>query len=746
MAQPVVIVSNRLPISVKKVDGKLEFYPSVGGLATGLASYVNDKRNKWIGWPGIPSDDLNEKERQQITVELRRKNCYPVFLKQKQLDDYYNGYSNTILWPLFHDLPARTTDHDKFWKAYRSVNAAFAAVVLALSETKSIIWVHDYQLLTLPALLRAVRPKSKIGFFLHIPFPKLTYLEKVPSAKYLLQGMLGADLLGFHTKRYTKNFLNACTELTNEIVSDCRVVQGEHITRVTDFPMGIDYERFTKARDLPGVKVELKKHRRTYKGLKVILTVDRLDPTKGLVEKLEAYHEFLRRTPALHRKVVLVMLSVPSRTDIEEYKTLRENVEALVHKINNEFGTPKWQPVDYMYTSIPIESVTALYQVADIAFITPLRDGMNLVAKEYIASKPKRDGVLILSSTAGAAQELTDALLVNPRKRESLVAALTSAVDMPKRELKQRISTMHTQIATNTVQDWAGKFMKNLQQPISGTRHITRSLTRDREQEIVELFKRAKHPVVLLDYDGVLAPHINRPADAAPTKALSATLAKLSALPGLDTAVISGRGEDELVTWLGELPISLVAEHGAVMRAQSQAQTTTKTTRKARKQPWELLTNVPATWQDDIQPILEKYAANTPGAFVEIKNFSIVWHYRAASAYYAQKHLVALRKILKPIAKSYGLGVYSGNKILEIKPLDVNKGTAAEQLLARYASGTAPSIDFILCIGDDYTDEDMFEALPLTAFTIKVGRGLTAARYRAAAVIDVHGLLKKLAK
>ncbi|HEX8182987.1 MAG TPA: bifunctional alpha,alpha-trehalose-phosphate synthase (UDP-forming)/trehalose-phosphatase [Candidatus Saccharimonadales bacterium] len=746
MTPSVVIVSNRLPISIKKsADGSLAFYPSVGGLATGLAAYVDDKRNKWIGWPGIPSDDLTKAEREEITTTLRKSNCYPVFLTQKQLDNFYNGYSNTILWPIFHDLPAHTEAHDRYWKAYKSVNSAFAGVVLALSDTRSTIWVHDYQLLILPALLRVVRPKAKIGFFLHIPFPSLKHFQKVPSAKHLLAGTLGADLMGLHTKSYADNYLEACKELTSEIVESGQVIQGVHTTRVMDFPMGIDYDRFTRARKLSAVKKELRQHKRKYKGLKVILTVDRLDPTKGLVERLEAYYEFLRRTPTIHGKVIMVMLAVPSRTEIDEYIQLRERVEDLVARISKEFGTKSWQPVDYMYTSMSVEAVTALYQVADVAFITPLRDGMNLVAKEYIASRPKHDGVLILSSTAGAAQELTDALLVNPRRPESLVQALTSAVKMPKRELKHRISTMHKQIATHTVQHWAGNFMQSLQKPIPGTRHITRTLTQERQEDLFETFSRAQRPLLLLDYDGVLAPHVTNPAKAAPTTSILRTLNKLSQTEKVDIAIISGRSQQDLELWLGDLPISLVAEHGALLRP-SKTTKSTKSSKPAAKKAahakWQRLTDASPAWQDAVLPILEKYAANTPGAFVEAKNFSLVWHYRAASPYYAQKHLVILRRLLRPYAKSHGLGVFNGNKILEIKPTDVNKGSAVTHLLDQYPAAKIP--DFILCMGDDYTDEDMFDSLPLTAYTIKVGRGRSIARYRVQTTDDVYALLKRL--
>jgi trehalose 6-phosphate synthase/phosphatase len=727
MRPSVVIVSNRLPISVKKnEDGKLEFYPSVGGLATGLSSYVRDRRNKWIGWPGIPSDKITEKERKQITEELLKHNCYPVFLKQKQLDDFYNGYSNTILWPLFHDLPADTSEHAKFWKSYKSVNTIFGDAVLALSESNSTIWVHDYQLLLLPAQLRAARPNAKIGFFLHIPFPTAERFAELPAAKILMAGMLGSDLVGLHTKSYVDNFLKTTAQLTSDVVGPNQVILGDRVVRVTDFPMGIDYERFTKARDLKNVKSEVKKHRKKYKGMKVILTVDRLDPTKGLAERLEAYHEFLRQSPKLHGKVIMAMLAVPSRTEIDEYKKLKDRVESLVKKTNDQFGTRKWQPVDYMYTSLPVEAVTALYQVADIAFITPIRDGMNLVAKEFIASKPKHNGVLILSETAGAAQELTNALLVNPKKPTTLVDALEKAINMPKRELRQRISTMHDQISTHTVQNWAKTFMGTLQKPIAGTRHITRALTRDREQDITDSFHAAGRRLLLLDYDGVLTPFADKPKDAKPTSALHKIIEKLDKSRATEVAIISGRSKDDLEKWFGDTPITLIAEHGGYER-------------KAGRGRWQRTISAPSAWQNDVELILEKYAARTPGAFVEKKDFSMVWHYRKASPYYAQKYVVTIKRVLSKLAKEHDLEVRTGNKILEVKPRAVNKGIAARKLLES-------SPDFVLAIGDDYTDEDMFTALPITSYTVKVGHGVTAARYRLPNVDRVHSLLSRLSR
>ena len=544
----------------------------------------------------------------------------------------------------------------------------------------------------------------------------------------LLAGVLGSDLIGLHTKAYVDNFLRVASDLTPDVVGKDQVILGDRVVRVTDFPMGIDYERFTKARELKDVKKEVNKHQKKYKGLKVILTVDRLDPTKGLVERLEAYYEFLRQNKSLHGKVIMAMLAVPSRTEITEYKRLKERVESLVSKINSQFGTTKWQPVDYMYTSLPVESVTALYQVADVAFITPIRDGMNLVAKEFIASKPKNDGVLILSETAGAAQELTDALLVNPKQSSTMVDALQKAVQMPRRELKARLGTMHSQIATHTVQHWAKAFMGTLQKPLPGTVSVrrTRPLTRDREQDMLDSFRAAHERVALLDYDGVLAPFADKPAEAKPTKAVLNMLRRLSAQPHTTVALISGRNRDDMQAWFADLPLTLVAEHGAFVR-------------KAGNKTWRIAPTAKADgWHEAVELLLEKYAARTPGAFVEMKHYSAVWHYRKVSPYHAQKSLVALRRALTPLARKYGLEVRSGNKILEVKPQGINKGAAA---LEQVKSGP----DFVLAIGDDYTDEDMFTALPVTAYTVKVGRGPSAARYRVPNVERVQALLRKLA-
>ncbi|HVS58379.1 MAG TPA: bifunctional alpha,alpha-trehalose-phosphate synthase (UDP-forming)/trehalose-phosphatase [Candidatus Saccharimonadales bacterium] len=724
MQQGVIIVSNRLPVSVKRNEaGELEFYNSVGGLATGLSSYVTNKKNKWIGWPGIASDDLSEQDKSFVAHELLKRNCYPVFLTKKQLDDYYNGYSNSILWPMLHDMTPHLEQHDRWWKAYRAVNKVFADVVLTLSEPGGTIWVHDYHLFKLPSLLRAERPSDKIGFFLHIPFPSVDGLQMLPSAKSLLNGMLGSDLVGFHTPSYVQNFLGACQHFEIGLVSEKQVILEDRVVRVTEFPISIDYAKFARATRQRAVRRAVRRLQREYRGKRIVLTVDRLDPTKGLVERLKAYEQFLRVKPELQGKVVMVMLAVPSRTDIEDYKQLKTQLERRVRKINKEFGTVTWRPVEYMYTILPFEELAALYQVADVAFIAPLRDGMNLVAKEYVASRPKHNGVLILSATAGAAEELTEALIVDPSQPHTVVDALVQAFTLPERELRHRIRSMQKHLQVHTIHAWAGTFIKTLQQPMSTPRRWTKGFTTMRKRELLRGYRHATHRLLLLDYDGVLVPYTPHYTAAEPPDSLRELLTKLSAQPDNEVVVISGRSKRDIDSWLGDLPISLVAEHGAFIREAGHR--------------WKQSSKARSGWQKDIVPIMEEYTAKTPGALVEKKEQSVVWHYRDAAPYYAHKHLVILKRLLRPIARRAGLEVRHGNKILEVRPTNVDKGKAAGYWLR-------DNLDFILAVGDDYTDEDTFAALPPSAFTIKVGRGRTLAKLRLKTTKDVIRLLKDL--
>jgi trehalose 6-phosphate synthase/phosphatase len=725
--QPVLtLVSNRLPISVKKVDGQLEFSPSIGGLATGLSSYTTSKHSKWIGWPGIPDEDLTPDDKRQIKKELKKHHCYPVFLSKGQIDGFYNGYSNSILWPIFHDSNISEEFRDKqtqLFEVYREVNQVFADAVLKLSEPGRLVWVHDYQLLLLPSLLRKERPADKIGFFLHIPFPHSTKFTAISADKELVTGMLGADLLGFHTKSYVHNFLEAATSLNAGIVTHNEVVVGDRAVRIADFPMGIDYAKYSGAIKSLEVQRHLLKFRAKYRRRKVILTLDRLDPAKGLVERAQAYQKFLKQNPELHGKIVMAMRVSPSRTDIAEYQRLKTRLEKLIKDINKEFGTLGWKPIDYTYVSTAFEELNALYRRADVAFITPLRDGMNLVAKEYLATQTKHHGVLVLSQTAGAAQELKGAVMVDPTNVDSLVRGLSRAVSMSETSWRERIKKMRRHIKSSTVQEWAGTFMNTLYTPLT-TPHRTLSLTTKRQREIVDSFRDAKRRVLLLDYDGALTPIVDHAEDAIPSKELKQLLKKLADLPHTEVIIISGRTQADLTKWFGKLPIGLAAEHGAFYRMDE-------------NDTWHHVSGVTQSWREHLLPVLEDYAAKTKGAIVEQKNTALVWHYRLANPVQARKNLLLLRRQVAPLVERYGLRARVGKKILEIRSAGVDKGVASKHWLKG-------NPDFILATGDDYTDEDTFMAVPSHTYSVKVGTGRTTAQFRATNVDTVLKLLNEL--
>ena len=711
-----IIVSNRLPVSVKKTKNGLEFFTSAGGLATGLGSYAARRDSVWIGWPGIISDGLSLKELREITEGLKKYKCSPVFLTQKEVNEFYSGYSNALLWPYFHTLPA-DKKAGKHWRAYQDINARFAASVEEIADQDSSIWVHDYQLLLVPALLRLQRPRATIGFFLHIPFPAAEHFAALPHARELIRGMLGADLVGFHTDGYTKDFLDTCSTLRIGTPAKGGLATRGRPVRVTSFPIGIDYDKFALSGRSRSVQIAQRKLERKYKDASVILTVDRLDPTKGFIERLQAYRTMLEQSPKLHGNVIMVMLAVPSRSDVEAYRKLKSRVDKLVHDINDAYGTRSWQPVEYRYESVEFDELAALYRVADVAFVAPLRDGMNLVAKEFVASQSSHKGILVLSETAGAAEELRDALLVNPGKPKAMVRALTRALAMPKSEVRTRVKAMQDVLAANTIHPWANSFMRTLN--YNNVRGLARI-----EGTMKLAFGVAGQRLLLFDYDGVLVPFAPTPGQAKPSAKLRSTLARLANTGNTDVAIISGRDGPTLEAWLGDINLTLIAEHGAKI--------------KLPAGPWQELAETSDNWKKTVRPVLERYTRQTPGAFVEEKTYSLVWHYRNAAPYAAQKAIARMQTTLPSLLKPCGMRLYRGNMILEIKNPAINKGSAAKRMLTRH-------YDFIMAIGDDFTDEDMFAALPSDAWTIKVGPGRTAAKMRARDVNQIRALLNNLA-
>ncbi len=717
-----IIVSNRLPVTAKQEEGSIHFVPSVGGLATGLRSVHASGEGAWVGWPGIAAEALRGTEA-AVRRDLAGHNCVPVFLSDRDVRDYYGGFSNRAIWPLFHYFTQHAAYDRSHWEAYRRVNERFAATAAEVARPEDAIWVHDYHLMLVPALIRDRLPEVRIGFFLHIPFPSYEVFRLLPWRQEILDGLLGADLVGFHTYDYVGHFLDAVHAILGRGNVSGNVEGGERAVRAEAFPMGIDYVRFRTAAEAPAVQREVERIKGHVGGRKVILSVDRLDYTKGVLERLEAFDLFLTENPAWRERVTLILLLVPSRTRVEEYRDLKRQIDERVGRINGRHGSVGWIPIGYLYRSVPFERLVALYRAADVALVTPLRDGMNLVAKEYVASQVEGDGVLVLSEFAGAAQELGEALLVNPNDVPGMARAIREALEMPKRERGERLRRMAERVRGHTVDGWAADFLAELASR-DGPDRAPQPLAGDDLERLVAEYAAAETRLLLLDYDGTLVPFAPTPGAAKPDRALRTVLARLAGDPRNEVAIVSGRDRETLAAWLGDLDVALVAEHGAWVRERGGA--------------WRATVARDAAWKERVRPILERYARRTPGAIVEEKAFSLTWHFRRAEPYASRLRVPKLLGALRDLAAHLDLHVLAGDHVIEIKAGAFHKGQAAAQWVER-------EFRFILAAGDDRTDEDLFGALPAGSCTIKVGGGRSRATYRLPGPREVRALLARLA-
>jgi trehalose 6-phosphate synthase/phosphatase len=723
--QRLLIVSNRLPLVVQERKGDLHIESSVGGLATGLRSWYKSSPSIWIGWAGIGRKKI--KREKDIMTRLMAENCHPVPLSQHDVEAYYQGMCNRTIWPLFHYFPLYAEYSEDFWQAYERVNAAFANAVAGIARPNDIIWVHDYHLMLLPKLLRERLPKATVGFFLHIPFPSFEIFRLLPWRKQILEGLLGADLIGFHAYDYTSHFLDSTRRLLGYEVAMGQTTVADRVVKADAFPMGINYEQYFNAAQDPRVQAERKRFRKKLADCRVILSVDRLDYTKGIPQRLEAFSFFLDRNPGFKRKVIIVLLVVPSRTRVEHYIQLKKRVDGLVGELNGKYGTIGWMPIWYLYRSLPFHSLAALYSLADVALVTPLRDGMNLVAKEYTATKADGKGVLIISDTAGAAQELGEAIIINANNKEEIANALTRALEMPEQEQIERNRIMQKRLRRYDVVRWANEFTDKLLATKKLQREtVKKTLPYEMQRKLVSDFQESDKALLLLDYDGTLIPFTAKPAEATPEASLLRLLKKFANKPGTDVVLISGRDKDTLDRWFGRLDVGLVAEYGVWIKESGGV--------------WETTQTLTGDWKDEVHPILESWVDRTPGSFIEEKEFSLVWHYRKSNPRLGELRARELESNLSNAIANLDLQVLEGNKIVEVKNTGINKGHAAARWISR------EKWDFILALGDDWTDEDTFKVLPSTAWSIKVGFGASAARFSLSSPSKAISLLRKMAR
>jgi trehalose 6-phosphate synthase/phosphatase len=729
-----LIVSNRLPYSLQLKEDAIEFTRSPGGLVSGLTSYLSHGEKTpgngdflWVGWPGqsVP-EELQQKV---IDHSFSDFNSYPVFLNEESMEAFYHGFCNSTIWPLFHYFPSYAQFNADHWNQYKEVNRIFCDAVVKVAKPDDLIWVQDYHLMLLPQMLRERLPEASIGFFLHIPFPSFEVFRVLPKMwrAGILIGLLGADLIGFHTHHYTQYFLRCALRILGYEHSFGQITIGNRIAIADTFPMGIEFKKFQEGPKTPQVIQEYSSLRDNFGNRKVILSADRLDYSKGIINRLEGFEIFLERNPEWHDRVTLLLVVVPSRIGVDHYQFLKQQIDEMVGKVNGKFGTISWTPIVYQYRSLDFEQLVAVYRASDVALITPLRDGMNLISKEYVASRIDQTGVLILSEMAGASSELGEAIIINPNNREEISDAIGEALQMPEYEQSKRISMMQSRLEYYNVIHWAEEFLKKLKSTKQLQHEMSsRFLARGHRQQLMTRYKNASKRLLLQDYDGTLVAYSPMPQDAKPPDYVLNVLRKIAEDSKNDLVLISGRDKKTLDEWFDDIPAGLIAEHGAWIRD--------------RDQEWRHIFPQNSTaWKQQIRQILEVFVDRLPGSFIEEKEFTLVWHFRKADLEFSSVLAKELVDHLQIYAASMNIQVILGNRNVEIRNVGVNKGSAAARWLAK------KSYDFILALGDDTTDEDLFKVVPEEAYSIKVGPGKSTAKFNLLYPADALLLLNELA-
>lgn len=733
-----IIVSNRLPVTIQKTaSGEFNIQKSSGGLVAGLRE-IHRQENlcSWVGHSGIC---CSEAEYPYLKQQLTQDRFIAVDINKEDYDNYYNGMSNRVIWPLFHYFPETIHLIPEEWQAYQRVNHQFAQAVLSIAKPGDQVWVHDYQLMLLPGLLREANYNLSIAYFHHIPFPSSELFRILAPRALILQGLLGADIIGFHTYDYMRHFLTSVTRILG-----CETHIGEihyhgREVKVVVQPLGVDVEMIQNQSETAHDKKEISHLAEEIGNRTVLLGIDRLDYTKGIPERLMAFRQFLQQYPQYIGKVTLIQISVPSRTDLQIYNDLRATVERWVGQINGEFGSPGYTPVQYLYRSFTRDEIIAFYKLATIALITPLRDGLNLVSKEYVAARDDEDGVLILSEMAGAAAEMGEALIVNPYDTSSFAQAIHTALTMPIAERRHRMQNLRQRIIRSDNIAWFHAFTQKWTDATQRNRIQSTPLRGDIQNQLLTSIKKSARCFIFLDYDGTLTPITGHPEWAIPNSASKELLNTLGKLNNVELVLITGRSQNFCITHFDDLPIHLVAEHGAFIRLLNKNEISNSGINKN----WQIQPGLDEflTIEPEILHLLEDFTEHVPSSYIERKKFSLVWHYCQAEPVFAIAQARDLSTSLAQLLENTPFTVYAGKKNLEVRHIIANKGHATEQILQNL---TWQSQDALITIGDDRTDEDMYKIGGSHNMAIHVGSPNFFAKYHLNSPSEVHYLLQAI--
>ncbi len=709
-----VALSNRLPVQIRTRKGKVQVDRAPGGLVSALGPALASRGGAWVGWPGSPL---------RPDVKLGEGFDYrlvPVELSQTEVRRFYAGFTNGTLWPLLHSFPTRMQIDRKNWAVYQEVNARFAQAALEVAPQDALFWIHDYQLLRVAPHLRAARPDARIAFFLHVPFPHYDVFRILPWDRHMLRGMLDCDLIGFHCKGYAQNFMDCVDRLLGERVDreTGKVEHGQRTVTVAAFPLGIDCERQREwAQAAP---------RRERVAEKIVLGVDRLDYTKGLPERIHAFERLLALHSEYHERVVLIQIAEPSREQVPEYQRLKREVDELVGRVNGRFATSRWTPIRYLHRSVKPEELAGLYRDADVALVTPLRDGMNLVAKEFVVSQVDEPGVLVLSHLAGAAESMREALRVNPYDVDQVAGTLHLALSMDATERRTRIGPLQKRELRHDVHEWVEENLRTVTAPLVPIR----PLEAEDFRAWLEDFLAGKRLALFLDFDGTLAEIVDHPRDARMSAPMHEALLRCQARSDTEIAIVSGRALEDLRRVVDTPDLVLVGNHGLQIDGPDMDHFVHPD-----------LSHFEPRLKDLARALMKRAPK---GVWVEEKGASLTLHYRAAAARLHEQIAERTHEIVRDA------GFQARDAIFAVEaraPTGWDKGQAVMHVL-RLRHGPAWSENLrAVYVGDDETDEDAFRALQGLGITYCVGRAerATLASHRLPDVPAVETLLRWIA-
>ena len=650
-----VIASNRLPFTVESVRSRLELRTTTGGLASALAAVHQHGDNVWVGWPGDCSA-LDERARAELDVTLEQRRFVPIALSGRELVDYYDGICNAALWPVLHYQLERLPLNFSPFEAYRAVNERFADALISRHRPGDILWIHDYHLMLVPAMVRRRLPDAQIGFFLHTPFPAGDVFRVLPWRRELLDGILGATLVGFQTAGDAANFGATLRGLMGYHVDASGVIADGRRVDFGTYPVGIDADRL---RD--GGRPT---RRFTRTDCRLFVGVDRLDYTKGIPLRLAAFERLLAAHQSLRGGVQLLQVAVPSREHVPAYGTLRREVEALIARVNVRFGTPSWTPVRYFPESLPPADLAALYRAADVMLVTSLRDGMNLVAKEFVSSRDDEDGVLVLSELTGAAGELQEALTVNPYSVDDLVDTMVHALEMDTEERRSRMVALRLRTAGHTVQNWADRFTCDINAATTGCLNRPAAAA----ETIRGSIERGIHVSLVLPFEGILVPDARDASRSGPDPELMHLLRELTVRSGLTVHLVTGFDHELIDEWFDRVPVVLWAEHGLWRR-------------EAGGRRWRLTQWTASEWVDDVRQLMEQFVTSTPGAFVEARPTALTWHFGRADAAFGQSQAQTLAALLRDAADFLGYEVSASAGVVEVRAAGLSLHRTVQKII-----------------------------------------------------------------